>query len=148
MEWRLVSSNNQDAVARRPRVLLVDDHPEVFDGLRRLLEPKFEVVATAQSGEEMLTMARQEQPDLLVVDISMPKISGIEATRRLRKENSQAKIVFLTMHQDAALIQQGLAVGALGYVLKVFARTDLVQALQQALRGEQFVSPALQKRPL
>ena len=140
-----MSSDDQDTGAKRPRVLLVDDHPEVFDGLRRLLEPKFEVVATAQSGEEMLTIARQEQPDLLVVDISMPNVSGIEAARRLRKENARAKIVFLTMHQDAALVQQGLAAGALGYVLKVFARTDLIQALQRALRGEQFVSPALEK---
>jgi len=141
-----VSSESQAAGLRRPRVLLADDHPEVFDGLRKLLEPGFEVVATVQDGEEMLAMARAQQPDLLVVDISMPRISGIEAVRRLRKENSQAKIVFLTMHQDAALVQQGFAAGALGYVLKVCARTDLVIALERAMRGEIFVSPVLEKR--
>jgi DNA-binding NarL/FixJ family response regulator len=127
-------------------VLLADDHPEVFYGLRRLLEPDFEVVATAQNGEELLTIARLQQPDLLIVDISMPKVSGIEAAKRLKKENPQAKIVFLSMHQDAALVQQGLAAGALGYVLKVCAQTDLVQALKRALRGERFVSPVLQTR--
>jgi DNA-binding NarL/FixJ family response regulator len=127
-------------------VLLADDHADVFDGLRRLIEPDFEVVATAEDGEEMLRIARIHQPDLLVVDISMPKISGIEAAKRLRKENSQARIVFLTMHQDAALVQQGLATGALGYVLKICARTDLVPALWRALQGERFVSPVLEAR--
>jgi len=127
-------------------VVLVDDHVEVFDGLRRLLEPEFEVVATARDGEEMLEIARTVQPDVLVVDISMPKVSGIEAARRLRNQNPAIKIVFLTMHQDAALVQQGLAAGALGYVLKVCARTDLVLALQRALQGERFVSPVLEDR--
>ena len=127
-------------------MVLVDDHVEVFDGLRRLLEPEFEVVATARDGEEMLEIARTVQPDVLVVDISMPKVSGIEAARRLRNQNPAIKIVFLTMHQDAALVQQGLAAGALGYVLKVCARTDLVLALQRALQGERFVSPVLEDR--
>ncbi len=141
-----MSSAGEGAGAGRPRVILVDDHAELFDGLRRLLEPAFDIVGTVNDGEEMLKIASTLQPDLLVVDISIPKVSGIEATKRLKKDDPSAKIVFLTMHQDAALVQQGLAAGALGYVLKVCARTDLVPALQRALHGERFVSPALENR--
>jgi DNA-binding NarL/FixJ family response regulator len=124
----------------KPRVVLADDHAELFDGLRRLLEPQFEVVGTAEDGQAVLAVARDLKPDVLVLDISMPRVSGIEAARKLRLQDPTARIVFLTMHQDPALVEQALSTGALGYVLKVAARSELVLALKEALAGRSFVS--------
>lgn len=126
--------------------MLADDHAELFDSLRRLLEPQFEVVGTVEDGQSALTAAKDLKPDVVVLDISMPHVSGIEAARRLRQEDPTAKIVFLSMHQDAALVEQALSTGAAGYVLKVAARSDLVVALNEVLAGRSFVSARLRER--
>lgn len=123
--------------------MLADDHAELLEGLRRLLEPQFDVVGTAQDGQAVIAVARDLKPDVLVLDISMPRFSGIEAARKLRLEDPDAKIVFLTMHQDPALVEQALDTGALGYVLKVAARTELVIALNEVLAGRSFISHRL-----
>jgi DNA-binding NarL/FixJ family response regulator len=125
--------------------VLADDHAELLDGLRRLLEPQFEVVGTAQDGQAVISVAKDLKPDVLVLDISMPRVSGIEAARRLRQQDPAAKIVFLTMHQDPALVEQALDAGASGYVLKVAARTELVIALNEVLAGRSFVSSRLRQ---
>jgi DNA-binding NarL/FixJ family response regulator len=127
----------------RPRVVLADDHAELLDGLRRLLEPQFEVVGTAQDGQAVIAVANDLKPDVLILDISMPRVSGIEAARKLRQQDPAAKIVFLTMHQDPALVEQALDTGASGYVLKVAARTELVTAINEVLAGRSFISSRL-----
>jgi DNA-binding NarL/FixJ family response regulator len=127
----------------RPRIVLADDHEELFDGLRRLLEPQFEVIATANDGQSVLVVAQDVKPDLFVLDISMPRISGIEAARKLRQRDPAAKIVFLTMHQDPELVEQALNTGASGYVLKNAAHSELVVALQEVLAGRSFLSSRL-----
>jgi DNA-binding NarL/FixJ family response regulator len=124
-------------------VILADDHTELLDALRRLLEPDFEVVASVKNGASLLRAVKTFQPDLAVVDISMPELSGIEAAERLRKTNPGTKIVFLTMHQDAALARRALRTGALGYVLKVRAHSELVAALREALHQRCFISSLL-----
>jgi DNA-binding NarL/FixJ family response regulator len=127
--------------------VLADDHAELLDGLRRLLEPQFDVVGTAEDGQSVLSVAQDLKPDVLVLDISMPRVSGIEAARRLRRQDPTAKIVFLTMHQDPALVDQALRTGAAGYVLKVAARSELVIALREVLAGRSFVSSRLRQHP-
>jgi DNA-binding NarL/FixJ family response regulator len=125
--------------------VLADDHTELFEGLRRLLEPQFNVVGTAEDGQSVLAVAKNLKPDLLVLDISMPPVNGIEAARKLRQQDPSAKIVFLSMHQDPVLVEQALSTGALGYVLKVAARSDLVVALKEALEGRSFISSRLRR---
>ena len=130
---------------KRPRVLLADDAEAVLDRVRCLLEDEFEVVGAVGDGQSLLEAAERLKPDLMVVDISMPVLSGIEAVRQLRKDNSNAKVIFLTIHQDPVLVDAALATGALGYVLKVCADTDLVVAVREALQGRPYVSPLLQE---
>lgn len=125
--------------------MLADDHAELFDSLRRLLEPQFEVVGTAEDGQAALVAAEDLKPDVMVLDISMPNVSGIEAARQLHQWTSAPKIVFLTMHQDPALVEQALSVGASGYVLKVAARSELAVAVNEVLAGRSFVSSRLRR---
>lgn len=139
----MVSLVNRLKDTARPRVVLADDHSELLDGLRRLLEPQFEVVGTAQDGQAVIAVANNLKPDVLILDISMPRVSGIEAARKLRQQNPSAKIVFLTMHQDPALVEQAFDTGASGYVLKIAARTELVIAINEVLAGRSFISPRL-----
>ena len=103
---------------RRPRVLLADDHKIVAEGLRSLLEPEFEVVGTVEDGRALVAAAQKLNPDVIVADISMPLLNGIEAARQLKKGTSQAKIVFLTMHPDVMYATRALEAGASAYVLK------------------------------
>jgi DNA-binding NarL/FixJ family response regulator len=127
-------------------VVLADDQADLFDEIRRLLEPQFDVVATAQDGLSALSLAKDLKPDVLVLDISMPRVSGIEAARKLRQQDPTAKIVFLTMHQDPDIVQAAFKTGALGYVLKMAARSELVVALKEVLAGRSFVSSRLRQQ--
>ena len=127
----------------RARVLLVDDHEEFLAVEARLLEPEFEVVMTARDGRAALEEAARLGPDALILDISMPGLSGIETARHLMAAGSRAKIVFLTVHGDPDYIRAGLAVGATGYVVKSRLASDLVPALRAALAGRSFVSPSI-----
>ena len=130
----------------RPRVVLADDNIELFDGLRRLLEPQFDVIGTVQDGHAALSVANDLKPDVWVLDISMPRVGGIEAASKLRQKDPSAKIVFLTMHQDPALVEQALSTGASGYVLKILAHSELVVALKEVLAGRTFVSSRLRQQ--
>jgi DNA-binding NarL/FixJ family response regulator len=131
----------------KPRVLLADDHQIVLDGLRRLLEPECELCPTAANGLELLARAREFSPDIIVADISMPLLNGIDAVRRLREQGSEARVIFLTMHPDPTYLSRALEAGASGYVLKHAASDELLAAIRAARRGERFISPQLRSEP-
>jgi DNA-binding NarL/FixJ family response regulator len=126
---------------KRPRVLLADDHCVVAEGLRGLLQPHFEVVGIVSDGRELLAAARALDPDVVVLDISMPSLNGIDAARQLRAAKSRAKVVFLTMHREVAYAARALEAGASGFVLKHAAASELVTAVQEALKGGTYVTP-------
>jgi len=128
---------------KRPRVLLSDDHRIVAEALKSLLAHEFELVATAEDGPALVTTAKKLRPDVIVADISMPHLNGIDALGRLKKLDPNVKVVFLTMHRNAAYARRAMEVGAMGFVLKHSAPAELVMAIHAALRGETFISPAL-----
>jgi two-component system, NarL family, response regulator NreC len=130
-------------IVQQIRVLIADDHADVLDDIRDLLEPDFDVVGAVGDGQKLLKAVEDLKPDVIVTDISMPELNGIEASRRIIEKYPDSKIVLLTMHNDPALIEQGFAAGALGYVLKVKANIDLAQAIYQALEGKRFPAPAV-----
>lgn len=127
----------------RPRVLLADDHRVVSEGLSRLLADDFELVGIVEDGRALVAAARKLQPDVIVADISMPQLNGIEAMVLLKKDVPAAKVVFLTMHQDPAYARRALEAGASGFVVKHSAPAELVMAIQAALKGQTFITPAL-----
>ena len=126
----------------RPRVLLADDHLLVVQRVAALLQSAFEVVGTARTGRETVSEALRLNPDVIVVDISMPGLSGLEAVHDLRERGSMAKIVFLTIHSNDEFVSACFAEGALGYVSKTHMKTDLIPAINAALLGQRFISLA------
>ncbi|HTN70929.1 MAG TPA: response regulator transcription factor [Methylomirabilota bacterium] len=125
----------------RARVILADDHPEVVQDLRALVEPEFEVVAIVGDGNALVAAVETLAPDVIVTDIAMPGLNGIAAATQILRRNPAARIVFVTVHKEPEMVQKGLATGALGYVLKLSAGEDLVPAIHAALRGEHHFSP-------
>jgi DNA-binding NarL/FixJ family response regulator len=126
--------------AQRARVLLADDHPAVVKDLCALLEPEFEVVATVGDGDALVAASEALAPDVIVTDVAMPGLDGIAAVSEILRRNPAARVVFVTVHGDAEMVKKGLAVGAMGYVLKLTAGEDLVPAIHAALRGQHHVS--------
>jgi DNA-binding NarL/FixJ family response regulator len=124
----------------RIRVLLADDHPGFPEIAEHFLEPEFEVVSKVVDGQALVEEAMRLKPDIVVTDISMPILNGIEAADRLKESGSKSRIVFLTVHTDADFIRRCLSTGAFGYVVKSRIATDLVPAIRQALAGHIFVS--------
>lgn len=122
------------------RILLADDHRRLLELIRGLLEPTYDVVGCVEDGESLVEAAGNLHPDVIVTDISMPKLDGIEAADRLR-ESGSSKIVFLTVHADPDFAQAALKTGALAYVSKLRINTDLLIAIREALAGHIFVSP-------
>jgi len=133
---------------KKPRILLADDHKIVTEGLRSLLEQEFDLAGFAADGRELIAKAAELNPDVIVVDISMPLLNGIDAVRMLREQGSTVKVVFLTMHSDATYLTRALDAGASGYVLKHAASDELITAIQHALRGQIFLSPQLRTAPV
>jgi DNA-binding NarL/FixJ family response regulator len=127
----------------RPRVLLADDHVVVSEGLKQLLADDFELVGAVQDGRSLVAAAKQLRPDVIVADITMPHLNGIDAMALLRKDNAHVKVVFLTMHHDPAYARRALEAGASGFVVKHSAPAELVMAIQAALKGQTFITPAL-----
>jgi DNA-binding NarL/FixJ family response regulator len=127
----------------KPRILLADDHQILAEGLRSLLEPEFDVVAVVADGRELVSAAREHLPDVIVADITMPSLNGIEATALLREVGVKAKVVFLTMHRDVVYARRALEAGASGFVLKHSASTELVTAVREAIRGQTYVTPMI-----
>ena len=132
----------------RPTVLLADDHAVAVEGLRRILEPDFEVVGVAVNGRELLTAAEQLQPAVIVVDVSMPLLNGIEAVRQIRKTDPKVKIVFISMHPDLVYITEALQAGGSAYVLKSSAGNEIVVAVRDALQGRTYLSPSINQAAL
>ncbi len=126
------------------RALLVEDHTIVRQGLRRLLEEKgIEVVGEAENGRKGIEAARNLKPDVVVMDISMPRLGGIEATRRIRKELPGTKIIILTIHIDENYIFKALDAGADAYLVKETASEDLYEAIETVMKGETYFSPKI-----
>ena len=129
----------------KPRVLLADDHALVREGMRTILEPDCEVVGEASDGRELVRAALDLRPDVIVADIAMPNLNGLEAIRQLQKEDLQAKVVFLTMHAGVDFAVQAFRLGASGYLLKVDASDELARAIKEALDGRLYVTPSIAK---
>ena len=125
----------------RIRVLIADDHAGMLNDIRGLLEPEFDVVGAVADGQSLISAADTFQPDVIVTDISMPRLNGIEAARLIIQKNPTSRIILLTAYNDSALLEQGLSAGALGYVLKLKADEDLSLAIHSALEDKRFVSP-------
>jgi two-component system response regulator NreC len=129
------------------RLLLVDDHEVVRTGLRMLLESQsdIKILAEARTGAEAIQMAREFKPDVVVMDITLPDISGIEATRRLKEDHPEIAVVALTIHEDEQYFFEMLQAGASGYVPKRAAPEDLISAIRAAFAGEIYLYPSLAK---
>jgi DNA-binding NarL/FixJ family response regulator len=127
----------------RPRVLLADDHVMIAEGLKRLLADEFDLVGVVEDGRSLVETARRLRPDVVVTDISMPGLNGIEAIHYLKHDNPTIKVVVLTMHQTAAYARRALDAGASAFVVKHAAPAELVMAIQAALKGKTFIAPSM-----
>jgi DNA-binding NarL/FixJ family response regulator len=125
----------------RARVLVADDHGAMLENLVRVLSCEYEVVAAVHDGLSVIADAARLQPDLLVLDIAMPGLSGIAAARQLKARGSTAKVVFVTMHHDREFVEASLALGPVGFVAKDRLMLDLLPAIREVLAGQSFVSP-------
>lgn len=127
----------------RPRILLADDHSIVMTGIRTILEPEFDVVGTVEDGRALLAAARDLKPDVIVIDISMPMLNGIEAARKVRASDSRVKMLFLSMHSDVAYVKAAYRLGASGYLVKRTAADELPGAIRAVLDGHWYLTPLL-----
>lgn len=125
----------------RLKILLADDHMMFAQGLQSFLEDEFELVGTVADGQALIEAAHRLNPDVIVVDISMPVLNGFDAVRQLKKEGTTAKIIFLTMHADASLMAEAFRCGGSGYVLKQSAGEELIFAIGQVLAGQEYITP-------
>ena len=128
---------------RKFRVLLADDHKIVLEGLKSLLEPEFDLVGTVEDGIALVKEAERLHPDVIVADISMPLLNGIEAVRQIKKTDDRIKVVFLTMHPDVAYATRAFEAGASGYVLKSSASRELITAINDAMKERTYVTPMI-----
>ena len=129
---------------KRCRLLLADDHDIVIEGLRRVLDhPDIEIVGVVKDGRALLRATKDLRPDIIIADITMPLLNGIEAARQIRKSNSNVKIIFLTMHPDVTFATEALAAGGSGYVLKNSAGDELLTAIQDVTKGQIYVTRSI-----
>ncbi len=129
----------------KPRVLLADDHRLVLEGFRRILEGQYELVGAVEDGRALLEIAKKLQPDIVILDLSMPLLNGIDATTRLKKICPDTKIIIVTMHADKDYVRSAFEAGASAYVLKRSAVDELEQAIQAALAGRAYVTSLITK---
>lgn len=127
----------------RAKVLLADDHTLVLEGLGKLLEPHFDLVGTAGDGRAAVEAAERLRPDVVLLDISMPLLNGIDAARQLRKRLPEAKIIVLSMHADPLYVSEAFRAGCSGYLLKRSAASELVFAIDEVLKGRFYVTPGV-----
>ena len=125
------------------RILLADDHRIVIEGLKKLLEPDYDVVGTVEDGRALIAAVAELQPDVVVADVSMPHLNGIEAVRQIKEKSPQIKVVMLTMHHDVQYAVRAFEAGASGFVLKASASNELITAIGEAMRGKTYVTPLI-----
>jgi DNA-binding NarL/FixJ family response regulator len=130
---------------RRPRLVLADDHQMLLDALKELIEPSYEVVGMVRDGHALLKVAEQLLPDIIVLDIAMPKLNGLDAGRRLKRSLPAVKLIFMTMHEDPHLVGEAFRAGASAFLLKQAAGLELNEAIERALRGGSYVTPRAAK---
>jgi DNA-binding NarL/FixJ family response regulator len=134
-----------EAKAMKTKILLADDHPPLVEAAVAILKPHYDIVGIATDGAMLVSEAVRLRPEVIVSDITLPVFNGIEAIHRLRLSNSQAKVVFLTVHTDEGFLKACMAEGALGYVLKSRMKIQLIPAIEAALEGRSYVSPLIAK---
>jgi DNA-binding NarL/FixJ family response regulator len=128
---------------KQTRVLLADDHKIVLEGLKGLLAEEFDVVGTVENGRDLLAKAKELLPDIIVADITMPLLNGIDAVFQLKERGLNSKVIFLTMHYDASYAKKAFEAGASGYVLKHSAPDELVKAIHEVLQGRTYITPMI-----
>lgn len=127
----------------KTRIFLADDHPAVLEKLIDFLDGTHEIVGTAPDGRTAMNEVVRQRPEVLLIDISMPIMSGIDAAENLIRSDTKTKIIFLTMHENPDFVQAALATGAAGYVVKLHLETDLFPAIREVLAGHRFISPCI-----
>jgi DNA-binding NarL/FixJ family response regulator len=127
----------------RPRILIADDHTMLLDALRALLEPEFDVVGTVTDGRKLLEEFSRLHPDVVLLDIAMPLLNGLDAGRQLKAQRKSVKLIYLTMNPNPDLAGEALRLGASGYVLKSSAFQELKQAIREGLRGRSYITPLI-----
>ena len=127
----------------RPRILMADDHLMLLEAFRALLEPEFDVVGTVTDGRSLLEEFSRVHPDVVLLDIAMPLLNGLDAGRQLKAQRSSVKLIYLTMNPDPDIAGEALRLGASGYVLKSSAAQELKQAIREALRGRSYITPLI-----
>jgi DNA-binding NarL/FixJ family response regulator len=130
---------------KRIRILLADDHTMICDGFRKLLEPEYEVVGSVGDGRALLTAAEELKPDLVLVDVGMPLLNGLDAARQLKKRMPRLKVIFLTMNPDSDVASEALRIGATGYLLKNSRGDELLKAVREVVRGTTYVTPQIRQ---
>ncbi len=129
----------------RPRVLLADDHRMFADALTSVLEPRYEVVGTAKDGHALLEAAASLKPDIVVLDITMPRLNGLDAARQIKIKMPEMKLIFLTMHEDPDLVGEAFRAGASAFLLKETEKSELFEALERVLKGGSYITPSIAK---
>ncbi len=132
---------NQRATVGRPRVVLADDHALLLGALEKLLTPEFEVVGQVSDGRALVAAVDHANPDVVVVDIAMPNLNGLEAGRLIKQMHRQVRLVFLTMNEEPELAAEAFRAGASAYLLKRSAASELVRAIREVMRGRSYVTP-------
>ena len=133
---------------KRARILLADDHSLTLEGIRTVLEPHHEIVGTAADGRALLEAALRLKPELIVLDITMPLLNGIDAAVQIKKSLPETKLLFVTMHVNPAYLEAALDAGGTGYVLKSAARRELLEAVDSVLKGRIYITPSLSGQDL
>jgi DNA-binding NarL/FixJ family response regulator len=126
----------------RPRVVLADDHQMLLDALKRVVEPRCEVVGMVGDGRALLTTAAKLQPDIVILDIAMPLLNGLDAARHLKPAMPHLKLIFMTMNEDPGMVGEAFRAGASGFLLKQAAALELTDAIEQVLKGRTYVTPS------
>jgi DNA-binding NarL/FixJ family response regulator len=127
----------------RPKIIVADDHDAMLDTVLSLLRPDFDLVATVNNGRDLIREAHRLQPDVIVLDITMPVLNGIDAAHKIHEAGLTTRLVFLTVHEQSSFVNACFDEGALGYVTKSRLRTDLIPAIRDAISGHHFISPFL-----
>ena len=133
---------------KKARLILADDHTLVLEGLKRILESEFDLAGVAENGRDVLRLAAELKPDIVLLDISMPLLNGIDTARQLLKTMPQVKVIFVTMHADSDYVAEAFRSGASGYLLKRSAASELVVAIHEVMKGPYYVTPLVTREAL